>query len=64
MEILEYIILGLLVIVIILLIVLLSKKTNNDDITEKLGKFETDLIRSLGDFKYEFSKNIEKDFKR
>ena len=63
MEILEYIILGLLVIVIILLIVLLSKKTNNDDITEKLGKFETDLIRSLGDFKYEFSKNIEKDFK-
>ena len=63
MEILEYIIIGLLVIIIVLLIVLLTKKKNNDEIILKLGKFETEITKALGDFKYDFSKDIEKDFK-
>ena len=60
---LDYIIIGLLVVAIVLLIILLVKKNDNEEITLKLGKFETDITKALGDFKYEFSKDIEKDFK-
>ncbi len=60
---LDYIIIGLLVAIIVLLIIILIKKNSNDDILLKLGKFETEIIKSLGDFKYDFSKDIEKDFK-
>lgn len=59
----EYIIIGLLVIVIILLIILILRKNNNNEMTERLGKFETNITKSLGDFKYEFSKDIDNDFK-
>lgn len=59
----EYVIIALLVIVIILLIILLTKKNNNEEITYRLGKFETELTKEIGEFKYSFSKNIETDFK-
>lgn len=60
---LEYIIIGLLVIVIILLIISLLRKNNNNEMIERIGKLETNFTKSLGDFKYEFSKDIDKDFK-
>ena len=59
----EYVIIGMLALVIILLIVLIAKKNNNEEITFRLGKFETDLTKEIGEFKYSFSKNIEEDFK-
>ena len=60
---LDYIIIGLLVVAIILLIVLIFRKNNNSEMTERIGKFETTLTKSLGDFKYEFAKDIDRDFK-
>ena len=57
----EYVIIGMLGLVIILLIVLITRKNNNEEITFRLGKFETDLTKEIGEFKYSFSKNIEED---
>ena len=47
-----YIIIGLNVILIILVIILLFKKNkvNNTEVVEKLGKFEADINKSIGDF--------------
>lgn len=58
----DYIIIGLLIFTIILLIILLSRKNNNSDIVEKLGKFDTNITKSIGDFKYDFSKILREDF--
>src|SRR5574344_2326085 len=59
---LEYIIIGLLIIVIVLLIILLSKINNNDDLTERLGHFEANIDKEIGDFKFGFSKDLHGDF--
>src|SRR5574344_1480269 len=59
---LEYIIIGLLIIVIVLLIILLSKINNNDDLTERLGHFEANINKEIGDFKFGFSKDLHGDF--
>jgi DNA recombination protein RmuC len=59
----EYVIIGLLIVIIILLIILLNKKSNNDALIERLGKLETDLTKELGEFKYNFSKSLQSDFK-
>ncbi len=58
----EYIIIGLLGLVIILLIVLLLKKNNNTDLTERLGHFEANINKEIGNFKYEFTTSLLKDF--
>ena len=60
----EYIIIGLLVIAIILLIVLIIRKNNNSDMIEKLGKFETDITKEIGEFKFGFSRNLNEDFEK
>jgi len=63
----NYILLGLgiasVLLLIIILIIILVKKNKSEDITSKLGKFETTLIKEIGDFKYDFSKDLQKDFK-
>ena len=58
----NYIIIGLLVLVIILLLVLLVRKNNNSEMVEKLGKFETDITKEIGEFKFDFSRNLTSDF--
>lgn len=62
----EYIIIALLGVLILLLIFLLikiNKNTQNDlAVTEKLGTFQNSLTKEIGDFKYEFSSNLKKDF--
>ncbi len=60
----DYIILTLLIITIILIIVLLCKKNNNTELIEKLGKFETDITKEIGDFKFGFSKDLSNDFEK
>lgn len=60
----DYIILGLLVITIILLIILLCKKNNNIETIEKLGKFESNIIKEIGDFKFDFSRTLNGDFEK
>ena len=61
----DYIIIGLLSVVIILLIVVIvSKRRNNSsDIVERQGKMETKLTKDILDFKYDFSKGLNDDFK-
>lgn len=58
----EYIIIGLLVIILIVSVIALTKNVNESNITERLGKLETDVVKELGEFKNELSKNTNDNF--
>lgn len=58
----EYLIVGLLIIIIILLIILITKKNDNTELNDKLSKTEISVIKEIGDFKHNFSSDINKDF--
>lgn len=58
----EYVVIGLLVIVIILLLVLILRKNNNNEMTERLGHFEANINKEIGEFKFSFSKVLTQDF--
>ncbi len=62
----EMVIIILLIVVIILLIVNIisshMSRLNNADVTERLGKFEVDIMKELDDFRDNFSKSITTDF--
>lgn len=58
----EYIIIGLLVVILILVVISLSKNINESNITERLGKLETAIIKEMGDFKNDFSRTLTDDF--
>ena len=58
----EYVILGLIIISIILDIVLIFKSTNESNITERLGKLETSLVREIGTFKNDMNNELHDDF--
>ena len=58
----EYVIVGLLGVVIVLLLVLVFRKNNNDEMTERLGHFEANINKEIGEFKYGFSKVLTQDF--
>lgn len=57
-----YVVIGLLVLVIILLIILLVRNNGSNDITERLGRFETNITKDIADFKIGFSKDLMNDF--
>lgn len=58
----EYITIGLLIIIIILLIVLIIRKNDNSELNDKLSRTEVSVIKEIGDFKHNFSSDINKDF--
>ncbi len=58
----EYVIIGLLIIVLILLIVLILRKNNNNELNDKLSKTELSLVKEIGNFKHDFSTELNKDF--
>ena len=58
----EYIIIGLLVIILVIVIFSLTKNINESNITERLGKLETGLVKEIGDFKSSFSRDLTEDF--
>lgn len=58
----DYIVIVFLVLITILLFVLIFKQKHNESITEKIGKMETDIVREIGNFKADFSHNINDDF--
>ena len=58
----EYIIIGLLVIILITSIISLFKNINESNITERLGRLEVNMMRELGDFKNDLTKNMNQDF--
>ena len=57
----EYVILVLLVLIIVLLVVLILKKGNKDT-DDKISKLEISMIKEIGDFKNDFSRNLTNDF--
>ena len=58
----DYIIIGLLVAILILIVISISKNINESNITERLGKLETNMIKEISDFKFDFGKNLREDF--
>ena len=58
----EYVIITLLIINLILGIISLFKNINESNITERLGKLELSMMKEMGDFKNELSRNLNKDF--
>ena len=58
----NYIIIGLLILLIILVVFSLSKNINESNITERLGKLETNMVKELGEFKSSVSNNLNSDF--
>ena len=60
----EYIIIGLLVLIVVLVIFSISKNINESNITERLGKLETNMIKELGEFKDKVNNNITNDFEK
>ena len=55
----EYLIIGLLILIIILVIFSISKNINEGNITERLGKLETNVIKESG-----VSTNLNNDFEK
>lgn len=58
----EYIIIGLLILILVLVVVSITKNINESDITERLGKVETTVVKELGDFKSDINHNLTNDF--
>ena len=60
----EYIIIGLLVLIVILLIVLLVRKNHNTELVERIGHFEANINKEIGEFKFTFSKDLIETFEK
>ncbi|MBR1376885.1 MAG: DNA recombination protein RmuC [Bacilli bacterium] len=58
----EYVIIGLLVVLLIISVISLMKNANESNITERLGKVETEVIKELGEFKSDIYKNNQDNF--
>lgn len=58
----EYIVIILLVILLIISVISLMKNINEAHITERIGKLETNVVKELGDFKNDFSRDLNSDF--
>ena len=58
----EYVIIGLLVVLIIISIISLMKNVSESNITERIGRVETNVIKELGEFKTDINKNNQEDF--
>lgn len=60
----EYIIIGLLVLVLIVSVISLTKNINESNITERLGKMETEVVKELGVFKSDLADNTNNNFQK
>lgn len=58
----EYVVIGLLVVIIILLVILLTRKVDNSTLIDKISRTEVNVVKEIGDFKHEFSSDINDDF--
>lgn len=58
----EYIIITILAIILILQIINMIKNNNESNITERLGKLETNVVKELGEFKSDLKDNLNKNF--
>lgn len=58
----DYIIIGLLVVLIILTVISLFKNINESNITERLGKLEVSMMKEMGNFKNDLSRDLNDNF--
>lgn len=58
----EILVIILLIIIIILLTILIIKNKNNDNVSERVQKIETSIIKEIGNFKVDFIEDINDDF--
>lgn len=58
----DYIMIGILVIILVLVVISLMKNINESNITERLGKLETNMIKEIGDFKDKLGRDFNDDF--
>ena len=58
----EYVIIGLLVLIVILVVISIFKNINESNITERLGKLEVSMMKEIGDFKSDLTRNLNGDF--
>ncbi len=58
----QYIIIGLLILIVILVIFSISKNINESNITERLGRLETSLVKELGEFKNDVNTSLNSNF--
>lgn len=58
----EYVIIGLLVVILIVSVIALTKNVNESNITERLGKLETEFIKELGEFRNNLTENTNNNF--
>ena len=57
----EYIIITLLVINFIILLIMLFKG-NNNDVTERMGRLETNMVKEISDFQNTLTRDLNEDF--
>lgn len=60
----DYIIVGLLVVILVLVVISLFKNINESNITERLGRLEVNMMKSMGDFKNDLSHSLNEDFSK
>ena len=58
----DYIFIGLLIFLVILVTVSLMKNINESHITERLGRLETNMMKEMGSFKNDLTRDINDDF--
>lgn len=58
----EYLIIIILIIILVLVILSLSKNINESNITERLGKLETNMIKEVSEFKGDINKDLNDNF--
>jgi len=58
----EYVIIALLVVILIVSIISLTKNINESNITERLGKMETTVVKELSEFNKNLTQDLNKDF--
>ena len=58
----DYIIIGLLILNLVLVVMSLLKNINESNITERLGKLELSMMKEMGNFKNDITRNLNQDF--
>jgi len=58
----EYIIIVLLIIILIISVISLMKNINESNISERLGKLETSVVKEIGEFKSGLNRDLNEDF--
>ncbi len=58
----DYVIIALLVVLIVLSVISLFKNINESNITERLGKLEVSMMKEMGNFKSDLSRDLSEDF--